>query len=247
VSEHRTEALYSKVERVLAAEIRARELAVGDRLPTETQLVERFGVSRITVRRAIQNLAARGLVEVRWGRGTFVAGPSLTQPLTELTGFVEDMAAFGLSATARPLVVETVAASSRVATALELDPGARVTHIERVRLAEGRPISLDDTYLPLDLGEPIAKDDLVNRPVFELLEQEHGVPLVDAVYRLGATKADGHAAAALEIEEGDALFRIERTSFTTGSRPVDHETLLYRADAIAFEIRLPRAGAPRPR
>ena len=121
--------LYATVERVVAGEILNGSLPVGTRLPTEDQLIERFGVSRITVRRAVQNLAARGLVDVRWGRGTFVAAPRITQPLTSLTGFVEDMASLGLTATARVLRVETVPADAGVAAKLDVDPGTRVTHI----------------------------------------------------------------------------------------------------------------------
>jgi GntR family transcriptional regulator len=236
------EPLYARMERVVAAEIADGSLAVGDRLPTEDGLVERFGVSRITVRRAVQNLVARGLVEVRRGRGTFVAAPRITQPLTALTGFVEDMAVLGRTATARVLRVELVPADAGVARELELDPGTYVTHIERVRMADGRPISLDDTYLPQDVGERIAADDLARQPVFELLEQKYDVPLVEATYRLSAAKAGPHAADALHIGAGDPVFRIERTSFTTGSRPVDHETLRYRGDAVMFETRLPRSS-----
>jgi GntR family transcriptional regulator len=93
--------LYSRVETVLASEIIDGDLKVGDQLPTEDSLIARFGVSRITVRRAIQNLVSRGLVEIRRGKGTFVAAPKITQELTELSGFVEDMHAVGRKPTAR--------------------------------------------------------------------------------------------------------------------------------------------------
>ena len=83
--------LYSRVETVLASEIADGDLKVGDQLPTEDSLIARFGVSRITVRRAVQNLVSRGLVEIRRGKGTFVAAPKITRELTELSGFVEDM------------------------------------------------------------------------------------------------------------------------------------------------------------
>src|ERR1700742_4097502 len=93
--------LYGKVEEVLASEISQAELKPGDRLPSEDELVTRFAVSRITVRRAIQNLIQRGFVEIQRGRGTFVLAPKVTQDLTKLTGFVEDMDAQGRKAKAR--------------------------------------------------------------------------------------------------------------------------------------------------
>ena len=95
--------LYARVENALAAEIAAGGLPPGSQLPPEDGLIARFGVSRTTVRKAIEHLVARGLVEIRRGRGTFVAEPKLTQPLTGLSGFVEDMAALGRHATARLL------------------------------------------------------------------------------------------------------------------------------------------------
>src|SRR6201982_83045 len=95
--------LYSPVEAVLASEIADGALKVGDQLPTEDDLIARFEVSRITVRRAIQNLVSRGLAESRRGKGTFVAAPKITQELAELSGFVEDMHALGRKPTARVL------------------------------------------------------------------------------------------------------------------------------------------------
>ncbi len=234
--------LYARVERVIAGEIADGSLAVGAQLPTEEQLVARFGVSRITVRRAVQNLAARGLVEVRRGKGTFVVEPRIVQPLTSLTGFVEDMTALGLDATARVLRVDIVTASAAVAGELDLDPGSRVTLIERARLANGVPISFDQTYLPVGLGSRIAEDDLANQPVFDLLEHKYDVPLVAADYRLSAVGAHRAAADALGIAVGSPVLRIERTSFTTGLRPIDYETLHYRGDLITFHTRLQRAA-----
>src|SRR5258705_12846089 len=93
--------LYARVETVLAGEITDGDLKIGDQLPTEDSLIARFGVSRITVRRAIQNLVSRGLVEIRRGKGTFVAAPKITQNLTDLSGFVEDMQSLGRRPTAR--------------------------------------------------------------------------------------------------------------------------------------------------
>lgn len=200
-------------------------------------------MSRITVRRAIQNLALRGPIVTRRGVGSFVATPNLRQPLTALTGFVEDMDAHGLNSASRVLVVEEITAPPHVREALELPLGTKVVHIDRVRLAAGRPVSLDETYLPLELGRLIAHDDLENEPIFTLLEERHDTPLVEASYALTASTAGRRTAAALDVDEGSAIFRMERTSFTTGQRPVDYEILHYRGDAMTFTMRLPRAGA----
>src|SRR5215469_9203186 len=172
--------LYARVETILAGEIADGVLKVGDQVPTEDTLIARFDVSRITVRRAIQNLVSRGLVEIRRGKGTFVAAPKITQELTELTGFVEDMHALGRKPTARVIGKKIVTADTTVAARLALTKGQRVVRIHRVRLANGVPISFDETYLPLEIGKKIITNNLKVEPIFSLLERKYDVPLIEA-------------------------------------------------------------------
>jgi GntR family transcriptional regulator len=233
--------LYERVESVLAADIADGSLPPETQLPPEEGLVARFKVSRTTVRKAIQNLVERGLVEVRRGKGTFVAQPKITQELTELTGFVEDMQALGRTPTARLLDKRVVSADETVAHHLQLAPGTLVLRLWRVRLADGVAISFDETYLPRDLGEKVAANDLAAEPVFALLENRYDTPLIEAEYKLEAAAADPVAAQALQVPPGSPIFLIERTSYTTGNRPVDYERLHYRGDLIRFVTRLARS------
>jgi GntR family transcriptional regulator len=232
--------LYARLETQIAVGIANGQFPVGSRLPAEDDLVERFHVSRTTVRKAIQNLTVRGLVEIRRGTGTFVTTPRITQELTELTGFVEDMQALGHNPTARLIDRTVVAAGEGVARQLALPMGTRVMRIRRVRLANGVAMSLDETYLPLEIGEKIATHDLEAEPIFALLEQRYGIPLVDAEYRLEAASADRDVAAALGVATGSPVFLIERTSYAAGDAPVDYEKLHYRGDLIRFTTRLAR-------
>jgi GntR family transcriptional regulator len=232
--------LYARIEETIAAEIAQGEYRPGDQLPTEDALLERFQVSRITVRRAIQNLVSRGLLEIRRGLGTFVLSPRIEAELTKLTGFVEDMNAAGRKATARVVSQGVVAASARVAERLRLSKGTKVMQIKRVRLGNGMPISFDETYLPLPLGKQIVRNDLRVHPIFTLLEEEYGVPLVEADYELEAVIASKAVAAALQIKVGSPIFQIERTSMTSGHQPVDYEVLSYRGDLVRFVTRLVR-------
>jgi GntR family transcriptional regulator len=232
--------LYARVEDVLAAEIADGTLPPGTRLPAEQSLTERFAVSRTTIRQAIQNLIRRGLVEIRRGTGTFVAQPKISQELTELTGFVEDMQALGRHASARLLDHQIVPANEGVARALALAVGTLVVRVQRVRLADNIPLSFDETYLPRELGEKIIENNLEAEPIFSLLEQKYDTPLVEAEYRLEAVSADSAVARALGINVGSPVFLIERTSYSGGQRPVDHEKLYYRGDQIRFVTRLAR-------
>ena len=240
VRENSSAPLYARVEDVLATEIADRTLPPGSRLPAEQSLTERFAVSRTTIRQAIQNLIRRGLIEIRRGTGTFVAQPKISQELTELTGFVEDMQALGRQASARLLDHQIVPANQGVARALELAVGTLVVRIQRVRLADNIPLSFDETYLPRELGEKIIENNLEAEPIFSLLEQKYNTPLVEAEYRLEAVSADSAVARALGINVGSPVFLIERTSYSAGQRPVDHEKLYYRGDQIRFVTRLAR-------
>jgi GntR family transcriptional regulator len=232
--------LYARVESVLASQISDGTLSPGSQLPTEDTLITRFEVSRITVRRAIQNLVSRGLVEIRRGKGTFVVQPKITQELTELSGFVEDMRALGRNPTARLIDRQVIAATEVVARQLALTTGAPVVRIQRVRLADGVAISFDETWLPLEIGRKIITNDLEAEPIFSLLEDKYNIPLTDAEYRLEAITAAAEVAQALGIEQGSAIFRIERTSYSTGNHPIDYERLHYRGDLVRFVTRLAR-------
>jgi GntR family transcriptional regulator len=230
--------LYARVEETIAAEIAAGEYRPGDQLATEDELLQRFEVSRITVRRAIQNLVQRGLLEIRRGRGTFVLEPRIEAELSKLSGFVEDMNAAGRRASARVIRRGVMTATARIAEHLQLARGARVMQIERVRLADGQPVSFDQTYLPLALGKKIVRNDLRMHPIFTLLEQEYGVPLLEADYLLEAVAASKAVADALQVPMGTPIFQIERTSRTAHGNPVDYEVLSYRGDLVRFTTRL---------
>jgi GntR family transcriptional regulator len=237
--------LYAQVEDVLAARISTGALPVGTQLPSEEELIREFNVSRTTIRATIQNLVRQGLIEIRRGRGTFVASPRMVQELTELTGFVEDMRVLGRIPAARVLSREMVSATPIIAEKLAVPVGTTVVQIQRVRLSDGAPLSFDLTYLPEDLGRRVMADDLAKEPIFTLLEERYDTPLVEAEYVLEAAAAEPAVAMALEIPVGSPVFLIERTSYTLGHRAVDYERLHYRGDTIRFKTRLARRGVAR--
>lgn len=238
--------LYAQVEDVLTERIASGALPAGCQLPSEESLISEFNVSRTTVRTTIQNLVRQGLVEIRRGKGTFVAQPRITQELTELTGFVEDMRVLGRHATTRVLGKRVVPASESVARQLALPVGASVVQILRVRLADGVPLSFDETYLPEELGGRVMANDLATEPIFSLLEERYSTPLLEADYQLEASIADAAVAMALAVSPGSPIFLIERTSYSVGHRPVDYEKLHYRGDYMRFKTRLARRAPRRP-
>jgi GntR family transcriptional regulator len=231
---------YARVESAMTEAIADGTWPPGTQLPAEEGLMERFQVSRTTVRKAVQNLAGRGLVEIRRGKGTYVTEPRITQELTELSGFVEDMQAQGRVASARVVDKQVVPASQEVARQLGVAAGTLVVCIERVRLADGVALSFDETYLPAQIGAKIMADDLETEPIFSLLEQKYAIALVEAVYQLEAVLAPERVARFLGIAPKDPIFLIERTSYSANRTPVDYEKLYYRGDLVRFKTTLAR-------
>jgi GntR family transcriptional regulator len=176
-------------------------------------------------------------------RVRFVAASRITQELTELSGFVEDMQTLGRKPTARLIGKKIVIADETVVDQLSLTKGERVVRIHRARLADGIPMSLDETYLPLEIGRKIITNNLKVEPIFLLLERKYNVPLVEAEYKLEAVAATDDVSVALCVAHGSPTFLIERTSYSTGGQPVDYEWLYYRGDLIRFVTRLARKSS----
>jgi GntR family transcriptional regulator len=231
--------LYYQVAEILRADFLSK-YEPGTRVPTEPELMERFGVSRTTIRRAIAILEETGVISRQSGKGTFLSEAKLQVELSELTGFVEDMVALGRQATAHVISKQTITPSPPIRDHLRLPPNVDVVLIERLRLADGEPISFDVTYLPEDLGAKIAQEDLEVHPIFSLMEGKYGVPLGEADYTIEASKAPRRVAGLLRIPPGSPVILIERTSYSTGGSPVDYEKLFYRADKIRYHMRLTR-------
>ncbi|MCI0620656.1 MAG: GntR family transcriptional regulator [Acidobacteria bacterium] len=232
--------LYYQLQQEIEAQIANGVIDSGSRLPSEDELIQTYGVSRTTVRKAIQELQRLDMVEIRRGKGTFVLPRKITQKLTELTGFVEDMIAMGFQPSAKVLEKRVIPASDEVARQLQVEQGSEVVRILRVRIANSTPMSLDETYLPFEIGQKIVEEDLEAYPIFSLLEEKYAIPLSEAEYWLESVSAEPHVASALEIEVKAPILLIERTSYSHDHRPVDYEKLFYRGDKIRFSMRLER-------
>jgi GntR family transcriptional regulator len=232
--------LYQQLFDILREEIVSGRLQADQRVATEFELMKRFGVSRTTVRQTISRLRREGLISVRRGKGTFVGKGKLEPELSSLTGFVEDMQALGLTASARVLGVKNVRAAEQVAKGLGVEPGALVTKVTRIRLAEDVPVSFEHSYLPLELGERVAQENLEVSPIFWLFENKYGIALSEATYRIEAARASRVVARALGIERGGPVLAIERTTYSAAGQAVDFEQMFYRGDRIRYTLRLQR-------
>jgi GntR family transcriptional regulator len=234
--------LHARIRDELRGLITRGVFAPRQRLDSEAQLMKRYGVSRITVRQALQTLEQQGLIVKVAGKGSFVAPERPSQDLTQLQGLAEAMAPRGHVIRNRVLAVRHELADAAVAQRLGLAVGEPVVHLRRVRLVDGEPLSLDLSWLPAAEGERVAQGDLVRRDVFALLEQELGLALGHAELSIDAVAADGDLADELGVAIGHPLLRIERVTHTASGRPIDCETLFCRAERFRWKLRLNRLG-----
>ena len=162
------------------------------------------------------------------------------QGLAQLTGFAEAMSAQGLEAVSRVLRLGPTRAATDVAERLRVPPGTPLFEIRRVRLVNDSPVSFDHSYFPADLGRRLAREDLVRRDVFWLLENVCGVRLGAADHQIGAVAAEEDIALQLGVPAGAPLLLIDRLSYDVTGMPIDYEHLYVRSDRVRYGLRLER-------
>lgn len=229
---------YVQLRRRLEAGIEDGILAPNSSLPPEREIAEITDLSRVTVRKAIQELVRQGTVEQRQGSGSFVREPvtRVEQSLSHLTSFTEDMQRRGLETTSKWLERGIFMPSPDEVVSLGLAEGEQVARIYRLREAGGRPMALERAALPLDiLPNPTA----VTNSLYELLQQS-GTRPVRAVQKISAINLEAEEADLLNVAEGTAGLRIQRTSYLSSGRVAELTRSIYRGDAYDFvaELRL---------
>jgi GntR family transcriptional regulator len=233
--------LYHQIREELRARILDRTYAPHGKLPSESELMAAFGVSRITVRQALRDLHKEGLIFSIQGKGCFVTKPKAVQELARLQGFGEAMAQRGYETYSRVIFFEEVPARPAVASALGVEPEALVIELQRVRYLSRTPVSLDVSFFPLEIGRRLAHADLISRDVFAVLENDLGLRLRAADLTLEATTADAVLSRHLAVAQGAPILRIERLTYVDGERPIDFEYLYYAGDAHQYRIRIERS------
>ncbi|MFF7974521.1 UTRA domain-containing protein [Streptomyces sp. NPDC007905] len=209
-------------------------------LPHESTLATDYRASRNTVRQALDLLRAEGLVERQPGVGTVVVAQKYPHGLDRLMGLAETLREHG-RVTNEVRTMGPAPAPAPVAERLRVPAGADVLYIERLRRLNGLPLSLDLTYIPLDVGTALLGADLENTDVFRLLEAITGQPLGHAEITLEAVNADAHSAAVLQAPRGAAVLMLERLTHLADGQPVDLEFIRFRGDRITMSGLLHRA------
>ncbi|MBZ9639939.1 GntR family transcriptional regulator [Streptomyces sp. PSKA30] len=227
--------LYHQLAQQLEAAIERGVLAPGDRLGNEVGLSVRLGLSRPTVRQAIQSLVDKGLLVRRRGVGTQVVHSQVKRPL-KLSSLYDDLEAAGQSPTTRVLRAESVPAPPDVAATLGVTEDSEVTVLERLRCTHGRPVAFLVNYVPTDLLR-LNTEALESTGLYRMMRSA-GITLHSARQSIGARCATAEEAALLQEREGAALLTMQRTAYDDTGRAVEYGTHIYRASRYAFDFQL---------
>ena len=221
--------LYHQLERVLSERIA--DGRYRDGFPGDLELAAEFSVSRGTVRQALDRLARNGLIVRQQGRGSFVAAP-LEYPLGRFYRFAHEMHVRGIPESSRVLACGVVRAPAAVAAALSLARGDRVLRIVRLRLAGDRPLLLETSHFPDDIGAPLRFADLSAGSLYDLLE-DSGVRLSQVTEEVHPVTLRVEDALSFGLPEGAPAFALERLALA-GERPVEHRLVLAPGDRVTL-------------
>jgi DNA-binding GntR family transcriptional regulator len=225
--------MYYQVAQQLEQAIETGELPPGTRLDGELALADQLGVSRPTLRRAIEYLVDRGYLVRRRAVGTQVVHPKVRRPV-ELTSLYDDLTASRKDPRTKVLFLEAVPASDRVAHALGLEDGVDVLALERLRYADGQPLAIMRNWLPKGVVE-LDAGRLERAGLYQLM-RAGGITLHLASQTIGARGASAAEAKLLQAHKGEPLLTMERTTYNENGQPVELADHIYRASLYSFEI-----------
>lgn len=233
--------LHAQLELALREQIAGGRWAAGQPIPSERELMRLAGVSRATVRQAIGSLISQGLLRRAHGRGTFVARRRIEQPLQAVYSFAQQVAALGRALEDRLLQRQVVPATPDLALQLGLRAGEPLIYIQRLRVLEGTPLTLDNFYAPQRLC-PALLDAEIGGSLYRLLER-HGLPPLCSADTLEPALADRAAAALLRVPPGTPLMFVERVAYTHDDRPLHVGRNFVRGDMCRFRANLAQPPA----
>jgi GntR family transcriptional regulator len=234
--------LYRQVEQALRAEI-AERWQPGEAIPTEAELERRFGVSRITIRRAVHELVQAGLLSRRQGSGTFVARAKVTEELGVLHSWPDEMRIQGLEPRTVDCEMLQIVPPAWVVQALRLDADARehVLRVQRLQYNGDEPLCLMIDHLRVRFVPSLPREDVMARGLYETLEKRHGLTLAWAEDTVTARTATVFETALLGITNGDPVLQVTRTVYLADDEPLDAAIVVSRADRYAYHV----TGRPR--
>jgi GntR family transcriptional regulator len=212
-------------------------MAVGQALPPERRLAEQLGVSRLTLRRAIEELVRQGRLVRRQGSGTFVSEPKIAYPLT-ITSFSEDMRNRGMRPRSVTLETEVLPAGARLGQRLHLSPAELVLKFRRLRLADDSPMAIETLHVPRELVPDLTGEDLANHSFYALLADRYGITIARGVQTIEPTVTSEEESALLTVPLHSPALLFERTSTSDAGQIIEYVRSVYRGDRYRITTEL---------
>lgn len=228
--------LYARLRDQLRAEIVSGTLCVGDKLPSEHELVRIHGVSRITVRQALSELQHEGLIDKIHGKGAYVSAARTSQSLDRLQGLGEAFSGLGRAVHSQRLSMSMVKAPPDVIRDLQLPDGAEVYQLLSLRYVEKVPVSFNESYYPLALGKRMVRMDLSGRDVIDVLERDFGITVAQARMDISSVAMQAKVATLLNVPPDEPALKVHRVLLDAKDNPVQIETTTYRSDKFSFNL-----------
>lgn len=232
--------IYQQIADALRGDITAGALRPGDDIPSETLLADRLNVSRMTVRQAIADLVAQGLLVRRRGVGTFVNDAKRRHDVQTLCSFSEEMAQRGLKVSSQVMHAQRQVPDTAASGFLHLKDGEKVFQICRLRFVEDEPMAVETVHVPCELFEGLLEHDLAGSSLFAIYEQHYGMTIGTTEHRIEPVNAAAAQAKLLGVSTGTALLRMTGGTYTTSARPIEYVEGLYRGDRYGFRMTLSR-------
>jgi GntR family transcriptional regulator len=217
------------------------QLGVGTAIPSERQLSADLGVSRLTLRAALDDLAREGYLVRRRGSGTYVQQPKISQELT-ITSFSDDMRRRGMIAGSRTLSMSTILAGARLGRSLNVSPSEQIVVVKRLRLADGEPMAIETLHIPEAMVPGLTPKALTGS-FYDLLRDRYGVTIAEGIQAIEPTVTNEEESEVLGVPLHSPAFLFERTSRDDGGRTVEFVQSVYRGDRYRIVTELGRRDA----
>jgi GntR family transcriptional regulator len=231
---------YFQLKEIMRERIRSGEWKPGELIPSERELSEKYGISRMTARQAITELVNEGLFYREQGKGTFVSQRKITQQLIHLTGFTEDIRARGQRPGTKVLSATMHPADEETAEKLRINPGTPIFRLQRLRLADDEPLAIELSQISFKGWEGLLEEDLEHNSLYRLLEAKYGLALMEADQELEAGLTGSEEAQLLKISAASPVLFTRRITYTDRNQPIEYAKAVYCGNKYTFYTHMKR-------
>ena len=227
INRNSSEPIYKQLAEIYRRQIEMGELLPGDTFPTEEKLIQTYQISRVTVRKAIMLLVDEGLLIRQSGKGTFINNKKIEENMESLQGFAELMS---LEYPEQYMLVDqfkTIPATRKAARNLNTPVDQSIQYIKRYHLIQSKPIAYVEIYLPDEIGSLMTAEEIVNTPIYTLIDQKTDIEIWRATQTIRAISADREIAESLQIPVNSPILYIERVTYSTQNKPIEYIQLYY--------------------